>query len=75
MSRLPLHRAEKHGCYEIAVELLNRNSDQSIVDAQNDFGKYVHTVIQPYDFRSMSNVLFSFMITAHLYILLHLGVS
>ena len=41
MSRLPLHRAAKHGCYEIAVELLNKNSDQSIVDAQNDFGRYM----------------------------------
>ena len=39
MNRLPLHRAAKHGHYKIAIELLEKNSDRSIVDAQNSFGE------------------------------------
>ena len=39
MNRLPLHRAAKHGSYEVAKELLKKNSDLSVIDAKNSFGK------------------------------------
>ena len=37
--RLPIHDAAQDGFYEIAVELLEKNSDKSVVDAQNVNGK------------------------------------
>ena len=41
MSRLPLHRATKHGSYEVAIELRTKNSNLSVVlvDVRNSFGK------------------------------------
>ena len=37
--RLPIHHAAKHGVFNIAVELLEKNSDQTVVDAQDVHGR------------------------------------
>ena len=37
--RLPIHHAAKHGVFDIAVELLEKNSDQTVIDAQDVHGR------------------------------------
>ena len=39
MSRLPLHYSAKLGFYEITDELLMKDSDQTVINAIDVFGK------------------------------------